>query len=65
MARSQDGVEVISMIDIILMKKDMPRCLQDLRSLRGMGGGLSNHQDVLCKVRVVGTWIKITWARRI
>ena len=56
MASSQDGVEVKSMIDLV--KKDV----------RGMGRGISDHHVVLCKVRLVGTWIKrrvVNRARRI
>ena len=30
-ARSQDGVEVKSIIDLVLMKKDMLRYVQDVR----------------------------------
>ena len=51
-ARSQDGVEVKSMIDLVLAKKDM------LHFVRGMGQGISDHHVVLCKFRLVGTWIK-------
>ena len=37
-ARSQDGVEVVkSMIDLVLMKKDMMYFVQDVRAVRGMG----------------------------
>ena len=39
-ARGQDEVEVKSMINLVLVKKDMLRCVQDV---------------ILCKVRVVGT----------
>ena len=60
MARGQDGMEV---------KKDMLHYMQDVRTVRGMGRGLSDHHVVLCKVRLVGTWIKrgevVSKARRI
>ena len=40
-----------------------------MRVFRGMGRGLSDHHVVLCKVRLVGAWIKrregVVWARRI
>ena len=57
-ARGQDGVEVKSMIDLELVKKDMLHFVQDVRAVRGMGQSISNHQVLLCKVRVMGTWIK-------
>ena len=43
------------MIDLVLVKKDM---LQVVRAVRGMGQGISDHHVVLCKLRLVGTWIK-------
>ena len=68
-ASCQDGVEVKDMIDIVLVKKDMLHYRRDVRSVRGMGRGLSDNGVVLCKVRSVGTWIKrrevMVWARRI
>ena len=40
-----------------------------VRVVRGVGCGLSNHHVVLCKVRLVGSWIKrrevVVGARRI
>ena len=45
------------MIDLMLVK-DMLQYVQDVRVVRGMGIGLSNHYIVLCKVRLVGAWIK-------
>ena len=36
-ARSPDGVEVMSMMDLVLMKKDTLRFAQDVRAVRGMG----------------------------
>ena len=43
------------MIDLVLVKRDMLRYVQDVR---GMGRDLSDHYVVLCKVRLVGAWIK-------
>ena len=54
-ARGRGGVEIKSMIDLLLVKKDMLRYVQDVRPIRGMGHGLSDHHVVLCKVRLVGT----------
>ena len=36
-ARVQEGVEVKSMIDLVLVKKDMLHYVQDVRAVRGMG----------------------------
>ena len=55
MARGQYGVEVKSMIDLVLEKKDM---LLYVQGVRGMGCGLSYYHVVLRKVRSIGTWIK-------
>ena len=45
------------MIDLVLVKMDMMRYVQDVRAVREMGRGISDHYTV-CKVRLVGTWIK-------
>ena len=43
--------------------------VQDVRAVRGKGRGLSNHYVALCKIRLVGAWIKrrevVAVARRI
>ena len=36
-AKGQDRVEVMSMIDLVLVKKDMLFYVQDVRAVRGMG----------------------------
>ena len=46
------------MIYLVLVKKDMLQYVQDVRVVRGMEQGLSDHHVVLCKVRLVGAWIK-------
>ena len=56
-ARGRDDMEIKSMIDLVLVKRDMLRYLQDVRVVRGMERDLSNHYVVLCKVRLVGAWI--------
>ena len=65
----RDGVEIKSMIDMVLVKKDMLRYVHDMRVVRGMERGLSDHHVVLCKVRLVGAWIRrrevVVGARRI
>ena len=54
MARGQDGVEVMRMIDLVLMKKVMLHYVQDMRVVGGMGRGLSDHHvvDLLIYCRV-------------
>ena len=32
--------------------------MQDMRAVRGMECGLSGHHVLVCKVRLVGAWIK-------
>ena len=57
------------MIELVLVKRDMLRYVQDVRAVRGIGRGLSDHHVELCKARLVGAWIKrmemMFWARRI
>ena len=55
LGRGQDGVEVKSMIDVVLVKKDMLLYVQDMRAMREMGRGVSKHHVVLYKVRLMGT----------
>ena len=43
---------------IVLVKKDILHFVQDVRAVRGMGRGISDHHVVLCKVRLARTWIK-------
>ena len=57
-AKGRDGVEVNIMIDLVLVRKVMLRYVQDVRKVKGMGRGLSDHHILLCKVRLLGTWIK-------
>ena len=60
---------VKSMIDLVLVKKYMLRSALDMKEVRGMGLGLSDHHIVLGMVRLVGAWIRRreveNWARRI
>ena len=56
--KGRDSVEIKSMKDLVLVKRDMLRYVQDVRAVRGMGLGLSDHHVVLCKVGLVGAWIK-------
>ena len=63
-------MKVKSMIDLVLVKRDILRYVQNVRVVRGTGRVLSDHHVVLCKVRLVGVWIKeerevVVGARRI
>ena len=44
--------------NMMLVKKDMLRYVQEVRAVRGMGRGLLDHHVVLSKVTLVGAWIK-------
>ena len=59
-ARGRDGVQIKSMINLALVKRDVLQWVQDVRTERGMGRGLSDHHVVLCTFRLVGVWIKRT-----
>ena len=48
--RGQDGVEVKSMIDLMLVKKDMLHFVKDVRAVKRMRQGISYHHFVLCKL---------------
>ena len=52
--RDRDGVEIKNMIDVVLVKRGMLLYVQDVRAVRG----ISDHHYVMCKVRLVGAWIK-------
>ena len=54
----QDGMEVKSMIDLVLVMRNMLRHVQDVRKVRGMKRGLSDHHVLLCRVKLVGAWTK-------
>ena len=36
----------------------MMRDVVDVKAIRGLNGGLSDHMIVLCKLKLVGEWIK-------
>ena len=58
MARGQVGVDVKSMIDLVMLKRNILQYVQNLRAVRGMGQDLSDHHVVLCKIWLVGACIK-------
>ena len=39
------------MVELVLVEKDMLRYLQNVRAVRRMGQGISDHHVVMCKVR--------------
>ena len=51
-AKGQDRGEEKRMIDLV--KKDMLHYVQDVMVVRGMGRSLSDHNVILCKVKLVG-----------
>ena len=59
----------MNLIDLVLEKRNMLQCVHYVRAVKGMGHGLSDHNVLLCKVRLVGGWIKrrevVVGARRI
>ena len=56
-ARVQDGVEIKSMIELVLVNGYMLRYVHDVRAVRVIGRGLSDYNVVLCNDRLVGIWI--------
>ena len=57
-ARGQYGVEIKSMIDLVLVKRNMLRYVEDVRAVRVIGQGFSDHHVVLPKIRLVVAWIR-------
>ena len=47
--------EVISMINLVLVKDDMLHFGQDIRAVRGMGQNILNHHGILYRVRLMET----------
>ena len=47
------GVEVKSMIDLVLVKEDTLCYVKALKAVKGMGRGLADHHVILDKVRLV------------
>ena len=68
-ARIQDGVEVVSVVDLLLVKRDLPHYMQNVMVVKGMGRSPSDQHVVLGKFRLVGARIKrrevVDGARRI
>ena len=58
LVRGQDGVEVKSMVDLVLGMKDILRYMNCVRAAREVGRGPSDHHVLLCKIRLVGTKTK-------
>ena len=51
-ARVQDGVEIKGIIDLVQVKRDMLKYVQDVR---GMERGIPDHSVVPCTMKLVGT----------
>ena len=49
MARGREGVKIKNIIDLVLVKRDMLRYVRDVRAVREMGRGLSDHYVVCVK----------------
>ena len=47
-------MEVKGLIDLLLVKKDMLRYVQDVKSMRGVRRDLSDHHVLMCKV----SWLR-------
>ena len=56
MARDQDGVRIIRMIDLVLVKKYILCYVHDVRAVGEMGRELSDYHVVLYKVRLKVTY---------
>ena len=54
-ARHQDRVEIMSIIDLVIMKKDILRYAQDVKGVRGIRRGLSDYYVVQSKDRLMDT----------
>ena len=51
-AIGQGRMEVMSMINLVVVKRDMLLYVQDVRAVRKRGRGLSDQDVVLCKGRL-------------
>ena len=47
LTKGQAGMEVTSMMDLVLVKRDMLKYVQDVKTVRGMGLGISDHYCTL------------------
>jgi hypothetical protein len=54
----RNGNETKSLIDLVLVKKEMLKYVMDVRAVRGLGMGISDHHVVLCKIKLVGAWME-------
>ena len=52
--RFQNGIKVMSMIDLVLAKREILQYMHNVRTVREMGQGLSNHHAVCVKL---GWWV--------
>ena len=54
----QDGMEVISMIDLLLVTRDMLKYVYDVKTVRELARGILDSSVVLYKNKRVTTWLK-------
>ena len=54
MTRGQDGIELMSVIDLMLVKRGMLKHMQDVKTVRRIARNLSDQSVELYKVKLVG-----------
>ena len=52
------GVMSKSMTDFVLVKREMLRWIHDIKCMRGLSGGVSDHLIVLCRVKLDFEWTR-------
>ena len=60
-----DGRVERSMIDFVLVKKEMLKYVMDVRVVRGLSMDISDHIVVLCKIKLVGVWLEKKEVRKV
>ena len=48
MRRGRDVIEVMNLIHLALVKKGVPKYVYNLKTVNGLGRGISDHSVVLC-----------------
>ena len=52
------SLEIMNMIDAVLVKGDVLNYTYNVKTVSGMGRGISIHSVVTCEVQLAGTWMK-------
>ena len=60
-----DGRVERSMIDFVLVKKEMLKYVMDVKVVRGLSMDISDHIVVLCKIKLVGVWLEKKEVRKV